>query len=657
MARAKRSTRANAQRNPVGVVHIAAGGYGFVDTPEGEFFVPANKMGGAFDGDTVEVRPVNVNPERPQPGKRHNAVGKNPTARVVGIVNRAHQTIVGRYEVAEPFGVVVPSDDRIRHDIFTMHAENPGVRDGDMVLVRILQYPGPRTAATGVVEEVIGHADARGVDIDALVASYNLRTSFDAEALAEAGEAKVDAEGALAAGYRDLRDRCVFTVDPEDARDYDDALSLEQLGEHWRLGVHIADVSFYVRPSSALDAEARLRATSVYLADRVLPMIPEALSNGVCSLAPGEDRRCITVDIELDADARVLGAEYYPAIIRSSARLSYDQVQELFEGGECMIDEQVRERLLGLRSFARAFKAQRRRAGALDLSSAEAHVVLDGDGVPERIATRRSTEATELVESFMVLANSLVAKHLLRRGEPALYRVHEAPDADSMAHLVPLLREYGYSRLVDTGSFAAGDPHAVQRVIDLASERGEGELVSMLLLRSLKRARYSAECLPHFGLALDEYLHFTSPIRRYPDLVAHRALKRCMGIAGIGGEGASNALPMLAEHASAMERIADEAARRSQQMKLVEYLGGFVGEVFEGRICKVATYGFFVRLDNTATGLVPLGRDSIEPFRLDVRRQALVGQHTGKTFRLGQVVKVRLVAARPQSRELDFELY
>ena len=333
MPRVKRSARGQAHRNPEGVLQVASGGYGFVDTPEGEYFVPASKMGGAFDGDTVEIKPVSVNYDRPQPKKEHNVVGKRPTARVVGIVERAHDTVVGRYEVAEPFGIVIPEDSRIRHDIFTMHADNPGVRDGDIVRVRIVQYPSRYAAATGVVEEVIGHAQSRGLEVDAIIASHNLRTEFPPEALADAGEVRVDAESALREGYVDLRDRCVFTIDPADARDFDDALSLDAVDGGWRLGVHIADVSWYVKPGTALDDEARMRATSVYLVDRVIPMLPEALCNGVCSLAPGEDRRCFTVDMVLDESAEVVDVSFYPAVIRSCARLDYDQVQEMFDSG------------------------------------------------------------------------------------------------------------------------------------------------------------------------------------------------------------------------------------------------------------------------------------------------------------------------------------
>ena len=703
MPRVKRSTRGHARPNPTGVLQVTAGGYGFVDTPEGEYFVPASKMGGAFDGDTVEIKPVSVNRDRPQVGKEHNVVGKKPTARIVGIVQRAHETVVGRYEIAEPFGVVIPEDSRIQHDIFTMHADNPHVHDGDVVRVRIVQYPSRYAAATGVVEEVVGHAASRGVEVDAIVASHNLRTDFPPEALADAGETRVDADRAIRDGYVDLRDRFVFTIDPPDARDFDDALSLDAVEGGWRLGVHIADVSWYVKPGSALDAEARLRATSVYLADRVIPMLPEALSNGVCSLAPGEDRRCLTVDVLLDEAWGVREAAFYPAVIRSDARLSYEQVQDVLDAGltcpsrqgegvpcsnsprlvkaplalsvaaelrvvpprptETLVTgfdghgalpSEVVDRLFLLRSLSQGLKGERRRAGALDLESAEVHMLLDDDGVPTGYSMRRSTEATELVEQCMILANTLVARELEAKGEPAIYRVHGAPDPAALSALVPILQEFDYGTQVDLDAFAAGNVRAIQRVLDISRGRQEAELVSLMLLRAMKRAAYASECEPHFGLALEEYLHFTSPIRRYPDLEAHRALKRLFGMPGAGGA-APEGLSTIAEHASAMERTADEAAQQSQMLKLVEYLAGFVGQTFEGTISKVSTYGFFVRLDNTATGLVDLGSLG-EPYSLDVRRQMLAGQDSGRVLRLGQRVRVVLVAARPTARELDFEL-
>ena len=668
MARAHKKARCHPRRNPQGRLSVTRGGFGFVSTPEGEFFIPKSKMHGAFDGDTVEVVPLSLNSDRPQPGKEHNAMGRKPSARIVHVLQRAHETLIGRYEVAEPFGVVIPENDRIKHDIFTMLSDNPGVRDGDIVRVRISQFPTSRQAATGKVEQVIGHKGQAGLDIMAIIAEYDLPTAFPDGVIAEAKEMRVNAAAALDAGYRDLRGRCIFTIDPVDARDFDDALSLESIDgqtERWRLGVHIADVSHYVRQGTKLDCEARRRGTSVYLVDRVIPMLPEQLSNDACSLKPDEDRLSMTVDIVLDADGTVLSYECYQAVIRSCARLDYGQVQAFLDGVSSdaaaiervkLIPDAVRERLVDLDRIAGLLEKGRRRAGALDLDSAEAHVVLDDAGTPIDVAIRRTTRATSLVEQAMILANTCVATYLEGHGWPCLYRVHEAPSPESMARLLPILQEFGLDKGLDRDLFEAGDPKTLQQVLDAARRADAGELVSMLLLRSLKRACYEPRVARHFGLALDKYAHFTSPIRRYPDLVVHRMLA-----AQLHGdaEAAKKAVPCLqdiADHSSATERAADDAARESQNLKLVEYLQNFIGEIFPGTIVRVVGYGFFVQLENTAVGLVPLGDAGDDVFALNVERQTLTGRESGVQFRLGQHVLVRLVAARPAERQLDFSL-
>lgn len=667
MARAHKKARRHAKRNPQGTLSVMRGGFGFVATPEGEYFIPKKRMHGAFDGDTVEIVPQSINHDRPQPGKPHNQVGRKPTARIVQVIHRAHETLVGRYEVTEPFGVVVPANDRIAHDIFTMRADAPDVRDGDIVKVRINQFPGPHSAATGTVVQVIGHASDTDARVRAIIAEHDLACEFPPEVEAEADAATVDVPAALAAGYRDLRDRCIFTIDPLDARDFDDALSLEraQGGDGWRLGIHIADVSHYVTPGSQLDREARKRGTSVYLVDRVLPMLPEALSNGVCSLRPDEDRLTMTVDAHLDADGRLQSFECYPAVIRSQARLDYGQVDAYLEGTSAdeaalerarLIPQPVRDRLPQLDRIAQSLERQRRQAGALDLDTREAHMVLDEKGVPVDVAIRRTTRATSLVEQAMILANACVATRLENRDWPCLYRVHEAPDTAKLTALLPLLQEYGLDKGIDKDHFAAGDAHTLQKVLDRAKEAGAGQLFSLLLLRSLKRACYLPECRGHFGLALQRYAHFTSPIRRYPDLIVHRMLRALLEGDAKTAEKLRPHLKSIADHASDMERRADDAARQSQELKLVEYLQGFIGEVFAGTIIRVTSYGFFVELDNTAVGLVALGDAGNDYFRLDVERQTLTGADTGAVFRLGQHVLVRLTDARPAERQIDFSL-
>lgn len=703
--RRKSPTRRRPRSNPRGVLSVTAHGYGFVQTAEGEYFIPASKMGTAFDGDFVEVAPAKVNREHRQDDKEHNRTGGRPTGRIVGVIVRNHESIVGRFEVAEPFGVVVPEDPRIPYDIFTLLKDNPQVNDGDLVRVRMVEYPTRHSAATGVVEEVLGREEDVRLDGELVIARHQLETTFSDGALAEAAEARVDADRALAAGYRDLRSRVLFTIDPEDAKDFDDAVSLDRVeyadeagsddagalepstpsivlkvgrgawragaegpvprGAKWRLGVHIADVSHYVPWNSSLDLDARRRATSVYLADRVVPMLPEALSNDVCSLRAGEDRRAFTADLYLDAGARLVGAEIYPSLIRSRARLDYGSAQAVIEADRAGapapssaadIAPEVSERIVTLAAIGRRRAALREERGGVDFDTVEAKVRLAGDGTPLEVTLRRKTEATSLIEEAMLLANEAVARSMDEAGFPSLYRVHEAPAADALAELVPLLQEFSAYRDLDVSAFVAGSPFVLQDVLDASKGRAEEELVTSLLLRSMKRAVYRPECQPHYGLASAAYTHFTSPIRRYPDLVVHRMLKaRLFGRSGDFDQQRS-ALAWIAEHSSTMERTAEAAARESQEMKLCELLESEVGRQFDGVISGVATYGAFVRLACTAEGLLPVRCLGDEYFALDAVRRSLTGADSGRTFRLGQRVRVVLTAVDARRRRLDFRL-
>ncbi len=614
---------------------------------------------------------------------------------------RAHATLVGRYEVAEPFGVVVPCDPRIPCDIFTMRADAPDVPDGALVRVRIGTYPGRNTAATGVVEEVLGRADDERAGIDVIVARHKLETAFSEGALSEARAAVLDECAALASGYRDLRDRYVFTIDPADARDFDDALSVEYVGLPadilntltdvgqrvlstrskeesaqvflWRVGVHIADVSHYVPWDCSLDLEARRRATSVYLVDRVIPMLPHELSSDLCSLRPGEVRRTMTVDLYMDDAGEVAGYEIYPALIRSDARLTYDEAQNMLEGATAPSDaapaasavaasdmpadeSPLPWRLAALSRLAKLRAARRKRAGGLDFDTVEAKVRLDSEGAPVAIDLRRKTDATQLVEEAMILANETVARHLSEHEFPAIYRVHEKPAPESLAALIPVLGEFPWFTEGVAARLATGDPHAVQDVLAASAERPEGELVSTLLLRSMKRAVYRSENDGHYGLACRAYLHFTSPIRRYPDLVVHRMLKAQLVRRPQKFDQEVASLRWIAEHSSDNERVADAAARESQEFKIIEYLECDVGKSFSAVVSGVANCGIWARLANTAEGFLPVRTLGSEYFALDPARHTLTGHDTGTVFRLGQRIPVTITAADPRTRTLDFRL-
>ncbi|WP_261428371.1 ribonuclease R family protein [Xiamenia xianingshaonis] len=707
--RGKQTTRSRNTARPRGVFEATPRGFGFVKTPEGEFYVPAKAANGAMDGDEVEL---SVRFEKRNPSRlRHEGrrADERPVAQVARVLVRAHADLVGRFEVAEPFGVVVPLDPSIPYDVFTRLGEGVPARDGDLVRVTMLEYPTRRSAATGVVAEVVGGVDEETLAIESIIVRQGLPVSFSPEALAEAEAVDVGAEEALAHGAADLRGRLVFTIDPADARDFDDALSIDERPDggwdlagavllrperaacaaRWRLGVSIADVSAYVPEGGALDRDARERGTSAYLVDRVLPMLPERLSNGVCSLVPGQDRRVLHVDVYLDDAAECAAFRAYPAVIRSAARLTYDQAQRLLAGdgagaagvpasegagdgvleaGAAPAEEaRLRASLAALHKVAQARIARRRDLGGVPFDTPEAKVRLDARKRPVAIEVREKTDATSLVEEAMIAANEAVATCLAQAGGAGMYRVHAAPDPGRLQDLAGVFGEFSWFADIDQDAFAAGNPYALQAVLAAAEGRPEGELVNMLLLRAMQRADYRDACEGHYGLASAAYTHFTSPIRRYPDLVVHRLLKeRICAHAQAGGAGVratgkrakkkQRDLAELAAHCSRTERRAEEAARQSQETKMVELLADSVGAAFSAIVSGVTERGLFVRLDCTAEGFLPARLLGRERFAFDPRSLMLTGEATGKAYRLGQRIAVVLESADPAARRLTFSL-
>ena len=674
MPRSKNHTRRVARSRPRGIMQLNPEGYGFVRTSEGEFFVPHTKLGGAFDGDLVEVAPLpaNVSKGRSHEGFGGGRYGHKPAARVVSVIERAHEVVVGRFEAAEPFGVVMPLDPHIPYDIFTQLSEAPDVEDGAIVRVRIAQFPSRNSAATGHIEEVLEHVDGLDEGVDAVVARHKFETAFSDAALAEARGASIDEVGALASGYRDLRERFVFTIDPDDARDFDDALSIEQVeGQDrllWRIGVHIADVSHYVEWGSALDLAARRRGTSVYLVDRVIPMIPEELSCGLCSLAPGEVRRSMTVDLYVNERAQLARYEIYPALICSNARLTYGEALEMLEG-ECepaaseggkhaqgQRETSLRKCLLQLSRLASLRHAQRERKGGIDFDQPEARVKLDEAGRPQGVELRRKNAATSLVEEMMIWANEVVAEHLSRAKFPCVYRVHEAPDLEGLAQLVPIFEEFPWFGKIDPVGFFTGSQHALQQAVSASRGRAEGELVSSLVLRSMKRAVYREKNCGHYGLASATYCHFTSPIRRYPDLMVHRMLKAELFGRPEKFDQMTTNLGWICEHSSGMEREADDAQRESEELKLAEYLQRFVGQSFSAIVSGVSQGGLYARLENTAEGFIPVRTLGDDYFSFDAARYTLTGEETGARYRLGQRIAVVLFAVDPRVPQINLRL-
>jgi ribonuclease R len=624
----------------VGRISVTRKGYGFVEFPEGDIYVRARDMNGALHRDVVAARLSAAD----RGGRR--------SGEVAYVVERANESVVGRFERHGRVGMVVPSDKRIRMELLVAPGAEEGASDGDMVVARITRFPTTRDAAQGAVEEVLGPEGAAGVDVEVIVREHGLRTAFPGEALDEA--AALPSEVTSEAGREDLRDLFTVTIDPPDARDFDDAISLERDGGDLRLWVHVADVSRYVGWGSAVDEEAVKRGTSVYLVDRVLPMLPERLSTELCSLRPGEDRFAMTVEMLLDRRGLLASYRLYPSLIRSDARLDYETVDGWLETGEGYPDDETKRLLEDFRELAAALGRRREHRGGLDFETVEAKVVLDEEGHPLDVKLRERTVATNMIEEAMIRANEVVAEHMVAHEAPMLFRIHENPDPEALAQVAVVLREFDYP----IKDVADATPGTFQRIVKHAHGRPERLLINSLLLRALKRARYVDYLHSHFGLASEAYTHFTSPIRRYPDLAVHRLLKAQLAgelgeepVASMVGE-----LEWLAEHGSEAEREAEAAEDESVKLKLVELMADHVGEIFEGVIVGVSGFGLFVQLPNTAEGLVHVEEMTDDFYRFDGEKHLLWGEERGRTYRLGQEIRVRVIDVFVSERRIELEI-
>jgi ribonuclease R len=625
-------------------------GFGFVAREGGrDVYIPRARAGGAIDGDEVEVRLL----------ARRRAGGARE-GEVVRVLARARRTLVGRFERRGKLARVTPTDRRLAFDVMVDRRAVGDAVNGDVVEVEILRYPDRDHDAQGRVTVILGAQDDPSIEIEVIIREHALRTEFGEHVLEEAAEAPsevgADEAGASAGSgplsRLDLRHLFTVTIDGEDARDFDDAISISRVPDGFELWTHIADVSHYVGLESALFAEAGERATSVYLVDRVLPMLPHELSNGICSLNPNVDRLAMSVRMEVDRQGRVIAHEVTPSVIASDHRLTYEAVDEWFQRSSYPSAE-LAEMLATLRDLMKVLEAKRVRRGGLDFDTVEAQVKLGEDGTtPLEVVVRKRTTATQLIEEAMILTNEVVAEHMHAASAPMVYRVHDPPDPDSLDSLAALIDELGYPM------GAIGEPNAAtfQRIIDFARGRPEELLLNRMLLRTMKQARYKAYLAPHFGLASECYTHFTSPIRRFPDLLVHHLVKAALG----GRLGApsyrelAGELAGHADHSSFMEREADVAERESVEVKVCELMKHEIGESFEGVVSGVASYGLWVELPNTAEGLVHVSELDDDYYRFEPARYQLVGEHTGRRIRLGQAFKVRLVNVSVGERRLDF---
>ena len=657
-----------------------------VETAEGVYRLGSRSMREAMPGDRVCV-------------SLHRGKGGARRAVVEHVIDRAVAAIVGVFEPAGPLGAVRPLDTRIKQDFFVLPADDSprrlGVEPGDIVSARIVDYPSRTESGVVTLERRIGDANEPSLGIECVMARYGLVDGYPQAAVDEAASLAVDVEGALADPLRrDIRDRFVITIDPVDARDFDDAISVARtVRGGWMLGVHIADVSHYVDWGSAIDLEARRRSTSVYLADRVLPMLPERLCNDLCSLRPDEDRLAFTVDIELDAQGRVRTYEPYPSVIRSRVRMDYGAADALLREGDpdgAALDAAARGRAelaveaarangVDLRAFlrnadalARARREIRRKRGSIDFDTPEVHVLLDEAGMPVDIVTRERTAATSLVEEAMLLANECVAEFLADRDLVSAYRVHEDPSPDSLASAAKTLTELGAVEGGLAAGIMLGDPRAINAAVEDAAGTAFAPQVNALLLRAQQRAVYKSHNEGHYALGARAYCHFTSPIRRYPDLIAHRVLKvalakhelgkkealvRAPRLTGKGPQALEAICPRLCRQASDNERAADAAANASQKVKVAQLYASRIGERDTGTVSWISDLGAFVRLDATgAEGLVRMNALGAEWWDFDDVRLTLTGESTGTRVGLGCRVVVEVASVNVLRGHLDLKL-
>ena len=624
-----------------------ARGFGFVEV-EGlgeDLFVGEGDSLNACHGDTVRVEILNGGRKR----------GARLEARVVEVVARSNDAIVGTYQASKNFGFVVTDNAKFSSDIFIAKENSMGAVDGHKVMVEIKDYGDARHNPEGKIVRIIGHADDPGVDILSIALAFGIESEFPEKVLNQADSMNKPVSEADMAGRTDLRDTLMVTIDGEDSKDLDDAVSLSMDGDDYVLGVHIADVANYVQESSALDREALKRGTSVYLADRVIPMLPHTLSNGICSLNEGEDRLSLSCIMRIDAQGRVKDYSIVESVVNINHRMTYTAVKAIIEDHDEAVTEQyadVAPMLNKMQELSLILRAKREKRGAVDFDFPETKLVLDDKGMPIEIKPYERNEATKLIESFMLAANETVAEHFYWQEAPFLYRIHENPDEEKIKKLRTFIKNFGYS-IKSTGDDI--HPKEFQKLLKRVEGTKEEPLIARLTLRSMQQAKYSTECLGHFGLACEYYTHFTSPIRRYPDLQIHRIIKDSLRgrLNDRKKEHYNSILTEVATSTSRAERRADEAERETVKLKKAQYMSERIGEIFEGVISGVTNWGIYVELENTVEGLVHVS--SLRGyFRFDEANYELVGEDTGIVYRLGERVKVMVHDVDLALRTVDF---
>src|SRR3954453_17271860 len=628
-----------------------AKGFAFVIPDEpgmDDIFIPPNETNNALHGDTVLAR---VSSE---------SSGQRKEGTVVRILKRGITKIEGTYTESKNFGFVIPDEKKFAGDVFIPKAASNGAVEGHKVVVELTIYPEGRRSAEGEVVEILGHKNDPGVDILSVIHKHGLPMAFPDEVLKQANEVPDTIDESELANRRDLRNETIVTIDGADAKDLDDAVTVSKLDNgNYKLGVHIADVSYYVKEGTPIDVEAEDRATSVYLVDGVIPMIPPRLSNGICSLNPRVDRLVLSCEMEISAERTVVSHEIFQSVIKTTERMTYYDVNRILTDK----DEETRARYESLvpmfelmEELAEVLRSKRMKRGAIDFDFKESKVLVDEEGKPTDVVLRERSVAERLIEEFMLAANETVAEHFHWMEVPFIYRIHEDPKEDKLRRFFDFITNFGY---IVKGTANSVHPRALQEIIEEVKGKPEEMVISTVMLRSMQQAKYDPESLGHFGLSTEFYTHFTSPIRRYPDTIVHRLIRTYL-IEGKLDETTRekwNArLPEIAQHSSKMERRSVDAERETDELKKAEYMEDKIGVEYDGIISSVTNFGMFVELPNTIEGLVHVSYMTDDYYRFDERHFAMIGERTGNVFRIGDEITVRVVKVNKEERSIDFEI-
>ena len=628
-------------------------GFGFVkiEDQEDEIYISRENSQNALNGDTVAIKII-----------AEKEGDKKQEGKIVKIVRHEKDTVVGTFQKSRNFAFVVPDDKNFGTDIFISKANWGKARDKKKVLVQILKYPEKGKNAEGKVIEVLGGINEAGVDMLSLIKQYELPYKFPDEVVAEAKNYGDKIDPSDLPRRRDLRNDIIFTIDGEDAKDLDDAIHVEKLPNgNYKLDVHIADVSHYVREKTELDKEAYLRGTSIYMLGRVIPMLPRELSNGICSLNAGEDRYTLSCSMEITPKAKIVSSDIYKGVIRVTERMCYTDVQKILDRS----DETVLKRYEKYISYfdlmaelANILKAKRKENGYLNLEIPESKIILDENGVAIDVKKYETYFANEIIEQFMLIANETVAEKFYWLQAPFIYRNHEAPDVDKVKELNKSLYNFGYKIKISKEEIIY--PNEFAKILEDVKGKDEEKVVSNIILRTLRVAKYEAENKGHFGIASKYYCHFTSPIRRYPDLFIHRIISKYLDndylVNDFWIKKYEKRAEKRAENCSERERVATKVEREAEDIKKAEFMESKIGEEYEGIVSSVTNFGIFVELDNTVEGLIRYEKLGDEYFIYNEEKRQAVGEHTGKVYQIGDKVKIRVANASKLMRQIDFEI-